>query len=170
MTITQTNQPLGSAFTKVEGMTHWTSPGTVTVDNANKRITLEVNHWHGGLATFFNGSTGIHGCTPGFWKNYKSTWPVYSRSDQYRATFGISSGYNGTLEQAIDAGGGGWNALARHSVAALLNATAGFYPMTVAEVITLVQNAANGTIRVEAAKNQLEVHNELGCPLSNNGK
>jgi hypothetical protein len=91
------------------------------------------------------------------------------------ATFGVDLfSPDITLGVAIQLGGGGSNALARHATAALLNALGGVpnadgttvdYPYTVAQVIQMVQDAvANGTI--EATKDLLAAANELGCPLS----
>ena len=69
--------------------------------------------------------------------------------------------------QALQAQGGGVNALARHAVAALLNASNPDVAsdFTVAQVIALVQAAvASGDF--ETAKNLLAAANEQGCPLS----
>jgi hypothetical protein len=170
VTITQ-NQPAGTgldAINVISGLNVVTNLGTRTA------VFPQANYFHGGEVRFVNSEItipgGAEGCTPGFWKNYKLDWPTYDPGDSYQTTFGIIGGYSGTLGEAIDAKGGGWNALARHSVAALLNAASGFYPMTVAEVIALVQDAADGTVSVESAKNQLAANNELGCPLDNSGE
>ena len=78
-----------------------------------------------------------------------------------------TGGDNPTLLDALNSGGGGVNALARHAVAALLNASnpdvaSEFTP---GEVIALVQAAiASGDF--ETAKNLLAAANEQGCPLS----
>ena len=66
-----------------------------------------------------------------------------------------------------NAQGGGVNALARHAVAALLNASNPDVDsdFTTAEVIALVQDAVvSGDF--ETAKNLLAAANEQGCPLS----
>jgi len=71
-----------------------------------------------------------------------------------------------TLLEVLKTGGGGEKALGRHAVAALLNASnldVG-YLYTVDEVIAIVQGAYNSG-DFETAKNQLEVQNELDCPL-----
>lgn len=138
---------------------------TWTGDHADNR--------HGILVTFVNTFTapgGGEGCTPGFWKNRGLTlgWPTpYAPGDSFDGTFGVTSSFGGTLEDALNRGGGGESALGRHAVAALLNAASGDvdYDLTEAEVIQLVQDAYNGLISFEDAKDELEALNEQGCPL-----
>ena len=74
---------------------------------------------------------------------------------------------NPTLLDALQANGGGVNALARHAVSALLNASNPDVSsdFTVAEVIALVQEAIESG-DFETAKNLLAAANEQGCPLS----
>ena len=72
-----------------------------------------------------------------------------------------------TLLDALNAKGGGVNALARHAVAALLNASNPDVDsdFTTAQVIALVQDAiASGDF--ETAHQLLAAANEQGCPLS----
>jgi hypothetical protein len=112
---------------------------------------------------------GTEGCTPGYWKNHLSAWGVtgFAPSQDFDTVFGVNAFTpNITLNAAVRLGGGGIKALARHAVAALLNSAHPnvAYPMTTAEVITLVQNAI-ATGQYEAAKNILANYNELGCPL-----
>ena len=74
-----------------------------------------------------------------------------------------------TLLDALNATGGGVNALARHAVAALLNASNPDVEsdFTAAEVIALVQDAiAPGGITIEQAHQLLAAANEQGCPLN----
>jgi hypothetical protein len=74
---------------------------------------------------------------------------------------------NPTLLDALNATGGGVNALARHAVAALLNASNPdvSFDLTPEEVIALVQEAfATGDF--ERIKDILAAFNEQGCPLS----
>lgn len=118
---------------------------------------------------------GDQGCTPGYWRNHADRWAGVLPSADYDQTFTIDL-FNPdiTLGTAIWLGGGGNNAFARHSTAALLNAYGGVpnndgttvnYPYSVAEVIQMVQDAvADGTI--EATKDVFAAANELGCPLS----
>jgi|WetSurMetagenome_2_1015567.scaffolds.fasta_scaffold27235_3 hypothetical protein len=109
------------------------------------------------------------GLTPGFWKNKVSLWQGSSPTDSFNTVFGVSikigSNTNPTLLQAINAGGGGVIALARHAVAALLNAQHQYmnYPLTSNQVIELVRNAisSGNSATIEAAKNQLEAFNSL---------
>lgn len=121
----------------------------------------------GALLEFTNSlipTGGGEGCTPGFWKNRGLTlgWPApYLTSDSYDATFGVVSGFGGTLLDALNAGGGGEIALGRHAVAALLNAASPDvdYDLSVAEVIQLVQDAYNSG-DFEDAKDILQGFNE----------
>jgi hypothetical protein len=118
---------------------------------------------------------GYQGCTPGYWRNHADRWLGVAPTDDFDATFGVDYFTPDiTLGTGVQLGGGDINALARHAVAALLNAHGGVanvptgetvnYPYTVDEVIQLVQDAVpNDT--VEATKDLLAAANELGCPL-----
>jgi hypothetical protein len=119
------------------------------------------------------------GLTPGFWKTHSiygpaplAGWPQtgYSPDDSYNAIFGVSVPGNPTLLQALSTGGGGLNALLRHSTAALLNAAHPNveYAFTVAQVISLTQTAilSGDANLIESTKNQFEQQNELGADLS----
>lgn len=112
-------------------------------------------------------SLGGQGCTPGFWRNHFWQWPAaYSPSDDYETVFGVDASFTATLGQAVQFGGGGELALARHAVSALLNAASDgvSYGLTPGQVIDTVRQAyATGSF--ESAKNLLEAENELGCPL-----
>ncbi len=74
---------------------------------------------------------------------------------------------NVTLAEALDLNGGGVNALLRHAVAALLNAssTGVDFDLTVAQVIAAT-NAALASGNYEAQKDIFAALNEQGCPLS----
>ena len=67
----------------------------------------------------------------------------------------------------VSNGGGGLDALGRHTVAALLNAGAGApaYPLTTAQVIAAF-DAAFASGNYETQKNIFARYNELGCPLN----
>jgi hypothetical protein len=119
------------------------------------------------------------GCTPGFWKNHHSQWSPsgYSPSQKFKDAFGLSPSKvvkikigtktinDPTLGQAIQATGGGFNALARHSVAALLNSASNInYPLTTTQVIAEF-NAAYASGNYEATKDRFAEFNELGCPF-----
>lgn len=110
-----------------------------------------------------------NGCTPGYWKqkHHLDSWVVYSPDDLYDDVFGVASGLGKTLHDALRTGGGGVNALLRHSTAALLNSSSagvGFFYSS-SEVIAIVQDAFD-TGEFEAAKNLLAAQNEKGCPLN----
>jgi uncharacterized repeat protein (TIGR01451 family) len=132
---------------------------------------------------------GGEGLTPGFWKNHsiygnaplsKEEWTAagYNPDQSYEAVFGIVKlGANPTgtdalptLYDALNAGGGGVNALLRHSTAALLNAADPNvdYLYSVAQIISMTQTAINSgdAALIEATKNLFETQNELGADLS----
>jgi hypothetical protein len=106
------------------------------------------------------------GCTPGYWKNIRMhgcEWEPtgHGTSDDFDTVFGTDYfNPDRTLLQALQAGGGGYDALGRHGVAALLSAAHPDvdYGLTEGEVIAAVQ-AGN--------KDLLEHFNEQGCPLNN---
>lgn len=116
------------------------------------------------------------GCTPGFWKQTQhfSFWKIYTPSQKFSSVFGrtitISSGSDPTLLQALQAKGGCVNALARHTVAALLNAaTIGTpsFPFTQAQVISKFKAAYDtGSCTVmESQKDEFALANQAGCPF-----
>jgi hypothetical protein len=81
-----------------------------------------------------NQPPGGEGCTPGFWKQdqHFDSWVGFAPGDSFETVFGVDvtlrSGGQGTVDDptlldALNANGGGVNALARHAVAALLNAS-----------------------------------------------
>ncbi len=111
---------------------------------------------------FKNIPPGGEGCTPGYWKNHLDAWgPTgLSPGDDFDTTFGVDLfDPDITLEEAVNAKGGGVKKLARHGTAALLGAAhpGVAYPFTVAEVIAAVQAGDAGA---------LAKANELGCPLN----
>ena len=65
--------------------------------------------------------------TPGFWKSSNSlkTWPKtgLSPNDRFVLVFNLNTTFSPTLLDMLSARGGGANALGRHAVAALLNAS-----------------------------------------------
>jgi hypothetical protein len=118
---------------------------------------------------------GNEGCTPGYWKQpqHFDSWTFYTTGQSFNTVFGgnyFSSSL--TLLQALGLNGGGINALARHSVAALLNATNGTvdYPdEETASIIADFQAAvAGGASTIEAQKNTFDSWNNGagGCPLN----
>lgn len=127
------------------------------------------------------------GCTPGYWKQpqHFDLWIFYTPDMKFSEVFGMTITImwnnkgkpmpltNPTLLQALEANGGGINALARQAVAALLNAS---NPLvhpdpsfdTPAEVISAVQTVLNtpNTSDDEALKNKLDFSNNAWCPLN----
>jgi hypothetical protein len=131
----------------------------------------EVNVVLGQAPVVVFANSGTEGCTPGFWKNHIGLWDEI-KDNSFNATFGVSKkGRTSpfpdkmTLEDAINLGGGGYEKLARHGVAALLNARNGVgYPYADASVIYLVQSGLADDGEPEAT--WLSDANELGCPLN----
>jgi hypothetical protein len=141
-------------------------PVTVTADGPNEVVCTNVP------------IAGGEGCTPGFWKQEQhfDSWVAYSPDDSFEDVFGVDVILRGngqttiddpTLLDALNANGGGVNALARHAVAALLNASNPdvSYGFTEAEVIAMVQEAVESG-DFGTAHALLAAENELGCPLS----
>jgi hypothetical protein len=122
---------------------------------------------------------GGEGCTPGYWKQpqHVDSWIGFTPDQKFSDVFGVppfsirDDGKNTindpTLLQALGANGGGINALARHAIAALLNAASPDVAsgLTPAEVISLTQGAITSG-DYEGVKDQFEELNEQGCPLS----
>jgi hypothetical protein len=108
----------------------------------------------------------LEGCTPGYWKNVRMhycEWEAsgYETGDDFDSIFGTNYfNPDRTLLEALNAGGGGYNALGRHGAAALLSAANPDvnYGLSVAEVIAAVQ-AGNKALLAD--------NNEMGCPLDN---
>lgn len=126
---------------------------------------------------------GNEGCTPGYWKQSQhfGNWaPLVPTGDMATKFFdifpvcemdGSDCSYQGlsadlTLLEALQLGGGNFNALARHAAAAYLNAKSKSvkYSFTTLELKDWVISAfKNGN--AETIKNKLEQANEAGCPL-----
>jgi hypothetical protein len=137
-----------------------TDSGTQHTDPAHVAITCVVP---------------FQGCTPGFWKNHLSQWntaahPVASlllpylvppfgydsgvsnfNNQSFWTIFGIPSGdhhglpSNLTLKGALNKGGGGYSALARHGTAALLSSVWVDYEYDPTDVLDGVRAAFMGT-------------------------
>ena len=127
------------------------------------------------------------GCTPGFWKTHTDLWdagsadlaPNYDPGDDFYAAFGITIVDGGTLpniltlEDALNLGGGGIFALARHAAAALINSDSSIgYPYTTAQVIDIFRDGINASTAIPPdnytlaqALAALSTANELGCPF-----
>jgi len=111
---------------------------------------------------------GGEGLTPGYWKqcHHFDDWHDYSPYQNYNDVFGVSDDPHLTLLGALRRGGGGYKALGRHAVAALLNAAHPNidYAFTEAQIIAMVQSAyATGDF--QGIKDQFEAENELGADL-----
>jgi hypothetical protein len=113
---------------------------------------------------------GSEGCTPGYWKQSQhfDSWTGYTPNELF-VSAGFEDAFPGmTLLQVLQQGGGGLNALGRHTVAALLNvASSGVdYAYTdTSTVIGLFNNVFPGG-DYEGLKNIFEGFNQLSCPLS----
>jgi hypothetical protein len=109
------------------------------------------------------------GCTPGYWKqpqHFDSWTAPYDPTDLFSDHF--EDAFPGlTLLEVLQQGGGGLNALGRHTVAALLNAASPDVSsvFTTADVINMF-NAVFPGGDYEALKNIFAAQNEIGCPLN----
>jgi hypothetical protein len=114
--------------------------------------------------------SGGQGCTPGYWKQSQhfANWVGYSPNQAFSSVF-ANAFPNRTLLQVLSANGGGLNALGRHAVAALLNASSGSvdYDLSVQQVIDAFNAAyASGNAGViEDQKTLFDMLNNQGCPL-----
>lgn len=114
---------------------------------------------------------GDAGCTPGYWKQEQhfDSWSApYLPSTPFSAVF--EDAFPGkTLLQVLQQGGGGLQALGRHTVAALLNAASSGvnYGQAPAEVIyTFNMTYPGGKADYNATKDNFASDNERGCPLN----
>ena len=75
-----------------------------------------------------------------------------------------------TLLAGLQQGGGQLDALTRHAIAAVLSAAHPDidYPLTVDEIVDMVNDAYLGLTDVEDLKNDLDTFNNLGCDISQN--
>ena len=117
-------------------------------------------------------SEGGQGCTPGYWKqpHHFADWAApYAPTDLFSAYFEDAFGSK-TLLEVLSQGGGGLNALGRHTVAALLNSANPEvnYDISTSGVITAFNDVYEGTrAEYNALKNEFAGFNEQGCPLNN---
>ena len=127
---------------------------------------------------------GGQGCTPGYWRQTQhfDSWVSFAPNDLFSNVFGrvirVRTSPGGgrpsnvtgpTLLEAVWATGDGAavGALARHAVAALLNAANPDvnYAFSQSEIITKVQNAIDSG-NFESTKNEFAAENERGCTLN----
>ena len=101
-----------------------------------------------------------------YWKQpqHFGSWTGYSPNQQFSSVF--ENAFPGmTLLQVLSQGGGGLNALGRHTVAALLDAAPTIdYGLTPAQVIAQF-NAVFPGGDYEGQKNLFQARNERDCPL-----
>jgi hypothetical protein len=110
---------------------------------------------------------GGEGCTPGYWRqaHHFHNWVGYTPTTLFGDVF--DDAFPGmTLHDVVQLGGGGLNALGRHTVAALLNAARVDFDYTAAQVIDLFNDVYPGSRGdYEALKNEFDFLNNQGCPL-----
>ncbi len=125
---------------------------------------------------------GTQGCSPGYWKQTQhfDSWvapyiPSGASATKFSTVFGTTHNPFGTktLLQVLQQGGGGINALGRHTVSALLNAAAigtTNYGFSAASVISQFQAVYPGTATAQQALSDLlanmEDVNGRICPLN----
>ncbi len=120
------------------------------------------------------------GCSPGYWRNHFDQWVLtgLDPDDNFWTVFGYPTtdldfepptkklSASLTLGIAINLGGGGYEKLARHGTAALLNARAGLaYPYSESIVIQMVQTGMETGSPGEPEATLLADANSIGCPL-----
>lgn len=150
--------------------------------SSGSSATVRVNQFHGALVTFVHveePTGGGQGCTPGYWKQpqHADSWEGHAPGDLLGSVFTLPADLELkkpekadpdeiTLLEGLKLRGGGVNALIRHSVAALLNASSSgvSYDLSEADVISAFEAAVDGG-DVEGTKDELEGFNEQGCPL-----
>ena len=161
--------------TQLTGATSVTTSGSGNTTNGLVADLATSDNGRGVLVVFTNTlippppSDGDEGCTPGYWKqdqHFDSWTAPFTPNTLFSSVF--ENAFPGmTLDQVLGQGGGGLNALGRHTVAALLNAASPGvdYPLTVAQVISGF-NAVFPGGDYETLKNRWAAFNELGCPLN----
>jgi hypothetical protein len=125
------------------------------------------------------------GCTPGFWKNHTELWDQtsdeiasaagFTTSTSFNTYFGLTPSQSGfsnsfTMDDAINAGGGDGNKLARHGVAALLNLSTEYaydYPGDLNSLKAEIKQAYIDD-DYEPLASDLASANEYGCLVETN--
>lgn len=122
-----------------------------------------------------------NGCTPGFWRNHLGAMEQTGIAPdvKFKKVFGLLDSDNvpikikkirtsdPTFEQAVNAEGGGMNALTRHAASALLNSLSAIdYPLTSEQVILAFYDAYSSK-NYEETTNLFAELNEIGCPIDN---
>ncbi len=154
-------------------------------DGSVETVATSSNTFANSLSFVFDGSGAVddikvcreekngggEGCTPGYWKqphHFDSWADPYDPTDLFSEHF--EDAFPGmTLVQVLGNGGGGLNALGRHTVAALLNsANSGVsFEDSPAQVVAAFNNVFPGTKgQYNTLKNQFAGLNERLCPLN----
>ena len=155
----------------------YANTGTVRAnDTLSQQVTdTDLGHYVGRTAAvniekYVKTTCGGEGLTPGFWKQKQHFcyWTWYRPTDRYNDVFHVSDPENPTLLDVLERGGGGYKALGRQAVAALLNAVDSDvdYLYIPSEITAFVQQAY-ATRDYEGYKDLLATENELGakcCP------
>ncbi len=172
--VTVTENVLATSFV-LDSIVVVTSGGVKTVLTGVESATATADDNGGATVTFYNRPlppppSGGQGCTPGYWKqpqHFDSWTSPYTPTTPFSAVF--EDAFPGrTLLDVLKLGGGGLNALGRHTVAALLNSAGGSgvnYNMSAQGVIDAF-NAAYPSGSYDGLKNIFEGWNEQGCPLN----
>jgi hypothetical protein len=153
---------------------------TTTSGTGNSAFGFTIHTDGGGLIIFTNTRVeeppaGGEGCTPGYWKNHTDVWQGFSSGQDFDTAFGLGTPGlftpNLTLLAALKNGGGGFDKLGRHAVAALLSAAHSDvdYAFTTTQIINAVK-AAVAAGNPEPLATSLERENERGCPLDKDGE
>ncbi len=136
---------------------------TATVADGEANVSLDFG--------YVSAVRPTQGCTPGYWKNHRR-WPApYTQSTLFSAVF-ANAFPNKTFQQVLSQGGGGLNALGRHTVSAFLNAGAigsPTYGLTSSQIISEF-NAAFASKVYDPTKNRFESFSDaypgITCPLN----
>ncbi len=162
------------------------NPSTVDLNTATATIHLDAGEIV--TCTYTNTLSQFEGCTPGFWKTHAglgpgpqaNAWEAFAPTDQLDSVWTIPGCLTdpkfgtATLHDALSfKGGSGVNGAAqilfRAAVAALLNAASSDvnYPLSTADVISMVQTALNSCDRntMLTLAGDLDEKNNLGCPI-----
>lgn len=194
--------PDGHSFLQVNGIDQNWGPFTntfaysITITGTGGAVTLQIVDWVDEnydnndcklWVAIFEIPEEPSGLTPGFWKNCKFEWEGYSEDNKFNTIFGtaitINQGKKGqtddpTFIEALSSKGGineddgVYDALARHAVAALLNAAHPDvnYPMAEQDIIDAVYNAiTSADPDPEELKDKLDEFNNLGGGIDAHG-
>ena len=126
-----------------------------------------------GVASVGATKKGTEGCTPGYWKQSQhfDSWVGYAPGNQFNSVFDNAFPGKSLLDVLRPQSAGpnvNLNALGRHTVAALLNASSSVdYPYSESDVISMFNDVWPGSnAEYLAQKDIFAGFNELGCPLN----